>query len=136
MRAITAFCRCISTTRRMRSVQRLRVSENSIVPIPAPANRPNMGSRSLASPVGMTMSNIILFAIGVNIPNRASTRAVASRSARLVIDIDLKANFSRSPWLRVLCGSGLQKVMACRLSELAIALRFTGLVSPSLSVKV
>ena len=94
VRAITAFCRCISTTRRMRSVQRSLVSMKSVVPMPAPVNSPKMGRRSLASPVGMMMSNIILFAIGVNMPNKASTKAAANRSTRFVIDIDLKANFS------------------------------------------
>ena len=58
-----------------------------MVPMPAPTSSPKMGSRSFASPVGITMSKIILLAIGVNMPNSVSISAAASSSMKLVSDM-------------------------------------------------
>ena len=127
---------CISTTLLMRSVQRLRVSEKSIVPMPAPASSPKMGRRSRASPVGITMSNIILFAIGVNMPNRASTSAVANSSSALGTDMAFAAYFIRSAMVSSLFGNGMQNAKACRLSAEFMAFLFTFWILPSLSMNV
>ena len=112
VRAMTAFCKCISAILLIRSVQRLRVSENSMVPMPAPTSNPRIGNSSFASPVGITISKIILLAIGVNIPNKVSIKAAANRSTMFDTGIDFMANRSKSLLLRGLLGNGLQNVMA------------------------
>ena len=104
--------------------------------MPAPTSSPKMGSRSRASPVGITMSNIILFAIGVNMPKRASTSAVANSSSALDTDMALAAYFIRSAMVRTLLGNGMQNDTARRLSVDSMAFLLTFWLLPSLSMKV
>ena len=88
----------------------MNVSRN--VPTVAPISKPAIGSRSAASPVGITVSKMSLFTIGVNIPSRITTTAHANNNRILGPETTLHVNAIRSFKRKERKGNAFVKVMA------------------------
>ena len=121
VRAMMAFCTCNSMICCRRMIYRFRVSVSNSVPTVAPISSPVIGSRSAASPVGITVSKMSLLAIGVNIPSSTTTSAHATSNRAFGPDTTLQVKRIRSFMVSGCRGRAFVKVMAVGFSWLAIS---------------